>query len=108
MIGQPAAGEMLDEVEPLIGALPFYGPPIIFVAGPWILLVLLLAGPFALLVTIAIAVAAAGLLIVAVAAVIASPYLLFRHLRSAHALPAKQPMAADRALLPESFSAAAY
>jgi hypothetical protein len=111
MIRQPTAGAMLDEVEPLIGAIPFYGPPIVLIAGPWILLALLLAGPFALLMTIAVALLAAGLLIVAIAAVVASPYLLVRHLRSAHApvsLPANQPAAADRTLLPESFSAAAY
>ena len=102
---------MIDELEPLVGAIPFYGPPIVFVAGPWILLALLLAGPVALLMTIAIALLAAGLLIVAIAVVVASPYLLVRHLRSAHApvsLPANQPAVSERARLPESVSAAAY
>ena len=116
---QPTAGAMLDELEPLIGVIPLYGPPIVFLASPWILVALLLSGPFALLMTIAIALMAAGLLIVAIAAIAASPYLLVRHLRSAWAhhsttrapvppLPANPPAAADRALLPESFSAAAY
>jgi hypothetical protein len=105
---QPTAGAMLDELEPLIGVIPLYGPPIAFFAGPWILCALLLSGPFALLMTIVIALMAAGLLIVAIAA---APYLLVRHLRSAWAhhstsrvlvrpLPANPPAPTDFALLP--------
>jgi hypothetical protein len=105
---QPTAGAMLDELEPLIGAIPLYGPPIIFFASPWILCALLLSGPFALLMTIVIALMVAGLLIVALAA---APYLLVRHLRSAWAhrstsrafvrpLPANAPSTTDLALLP--------
>src|SRR4051794_37196480 len=105
---RPTAGTMLDEILPLFGAIPLYGPPVVFFAGPWLLFGLMLAGPFALLMTIVIAMLAAGLLIVAIAA---SPYLLVRHLRSAwthhstsRALaqprPANRPATADLALLP--------
>jgi hypothetical protein len=114
---QPStAATMLDEIVPLIDAIPLYGPPIAFIAIPWILFALLLAGPFALLVTIVIALLAARLLIVALAAIIVSPYLLVRHLRSAsthHSLPraparplaTNPPATADLAFLPKSVSA---
>jgi hypothetical protein len=108
---------MLDEIVPLIGAIPLYGPPVAFFAIPWILFALLLAGPFALLVTIVIALLAAGLLIGALAAIAASPYLLVRQLRSAwthhstsrapaRPLAANPPATADLAFLPKSVSAA--
>jgi hypothetical protein len=113
---RPTAGSMLDELEPLIGVIPLYGPPIVFFASPWILIALLLAGPFALLMTLVIALLAAGLLIAAIAAIAASPYLLVRHLRSAYStsralvqpLPANPPATTEHALLPESFSVPAY
>jgi hypothetical protein len=106
----PTAGTMLDETLPLIGAIPLYGPPVVCFAGPWILFALLLTGPFALLMTIVIALLAAGGLIVAIAA---TPYLLVRCLRAAWAhhsaararvrpLPANPPATADLALSPKS------
>jgi hypothetical protein len=108
---------MLAETLPLIAAVPLYGPPIVFFATPWILFALLLSGPFALLMTIVIALLAAGLLVAAIAAIAASPYLLVRHLHSvwarhstsyprAQPLPASPPATADLALLPKSLSAA--
>ena len=112
---RPTVGTILDETLPLIDAIPLYGPPVVFLAGPWILFALLLTGPFALLMTIVIALLAAGLVIVAIAAIVASPYLLVRHLRSAWAhhstscalvqpLPANPPATPDLALLPQSVS----
>ncbi|HEX6023867.1 MAG TPA: hypothetical protein VFZ00_17890 [Solirubrobacter sp.] len=92
---------MLDELEPLVGAVPFYGPPIVFIAGPWMLLALLLAAPFAVLMTVVLALIAAGVLIVALAAVIASPYLLVRRLRSA-----KVPRPQAVAVLPQALHSA--
>ena len=59
---------------------------IIFVLGPWLLLVLLLAGPFALIVTLLLVQAVAAGVLAALVAVIASPYLLVRHLRG-HGMP---------------------
>ena len=75
---------------PILDAPAFYGPPITFVLGPWLLLVLLLIGPFALLLTVLLALAvAAGVLAVCVA-VIASPYLLIRHLHAHGIVDAKR------------------
>ena len=112
----PPAGAMLAELVSFFGAMPLYGPPIVFFAGPWLLCGLLLAGPFALLMTIVIALMAVGVLIIAIAA---APCLLVRSLRSAWAdrstscalvqpLPANPPASADLALLPKSVSAAGF
>ena len=75
---------------PLISAPAFFGPPVIFLLGPWLLLVLLLIGPFALLFTFLLALAGAVSLLTVCLAVIASPYVLIRHLHAhatAHAKP---------------------
>jgi hypothetical protein len=77
----PTVGESLDETLPLIGAVPVYGPPVVVVAGPWLLLSLVLAGPFALLVTIVVLLAAAAALAGLIGWILAAPYLLVRHLR---------------------------
>lgn len=71
---------MFAQTGPLIGAPAFFGPPIIYVLGPWLLLVLLLIGPFALIFTLLLVTAAAACLLAVCVAVIASPYLLIRHL----------------------------
>ena len=74
----------------MIDAPAFFGPPVIFVLGPWLLLVLLLIGPFALIVTFVLGLAVAVGLLTVFLAVIASPYLLIRHLyahATAHANP---------------------
>jgi hypothetical protein len=80
---------VFKEAVPMIDAPAFYGPPVIFVLGPWLLLVLVLAGPFALVFTMLLALAAAAGLMVAFVAVIASPYLLIRHLHSHRTVRAK-------------------
>jgi hypothetical protein len=69
---------MLDETVPLIGAPAFAGPPVIFLAGPWLLLTLMLTGPFLLLVTLALL---ATILVAIPAAILAPPYLLVHRLR---------------------------
>jgi hypothetical protein len=73
----PIVGEMIDEIVPLIGVVPVAGPPVIYLAGPWVLLALTLTGPFLLLVTFALA---AMSLVAVTAAILAPPYLLVRHL----------------------------
>ena len=78
---EPTAGETLDETLPLVGAVPVYGPPIILLLGPWLLLALMLAGPFALLLTFVVLLAAAAALVGLIGAILAAPYLLVRHLR---------------------------
>jgi hypothetical protein len=112
VVNRPTAGAMLAEILPLIEVIPVAGPPAVFFAGAWILFALLLAGPFLLLLT-----TVAVLLLIAAIAV--SPYLLVRHLRSAWArhatsralvqpLPARAPAVADRALVPGSIFAAEF
>jgi hypothetical protein len=89
---RPTLAERLGETVPLISAPAFFGPPVIFLLGPWLLLVLLLIPPAAVLITlVAVMLLGAGLL-AALGALIASPYLLVRHLRArqriAHPAPA--------------------
>ena len=78
---QATAGAMLDEILPLIGVIPVAGPAAILVAGPWLLLALMLAGPFALLVTLVVVLAAAAAVVGLIGAILATPYLLVRRLR---------------------------
>ena len=62
---RPTRGAPLHTAAPLIDAPAFFGPPIIYVLGPWLLLVLLLIGPFAAIFTVVLATAVvAGLLAV--------------------------------------------
>jgi hypothetical protein len=76
--------EMLAEVDPLIGAIAGYGPPVIALGAPWLLLGLMLAGPFAFLVTLVVVMVAAATLIVALAAaIVVAPYLVVRRARQA-------------------------
>jgi hypothetical protein len=85
-------GDLFHTAAPLIFAPAFDGPPVIFVLGPWLLLVLLLIGPFAAMVTVVLAMAVAAGLLAVLVAVIASPYLLIRHLR-AHGMVHAKPRA---------------
>ena len=75
-----AFGEIVQETEPLSGAVPVYGPPIALVALPWLLIGLMLAGPFALLVTIVVAFVVAAGLVMLIAAILAAPLVLARRL----------------------------
>jgi hypothetical protein len=78
----PTFGEMLVEIIPLIDAPAGYGPPVIILAGPWLLLGLMLSGPFALLVILVVFTAVVATVLVALtAAVLAVPYLLVHRLR---------------------------
>jgi hypothetical protein len=78
----PTLGEMLAEIIPLIGAIPGYGPPVVLLVGPWLLLVLMLSAPFAFLVILVVfMVVAATVLVALTAAILAPPYLLVRGLR---------------------------
>ena len=76
-------GEMLVETIPLVGAIAGYGPPVILLAGPWVLLALMLSGPFAFLLTlVAVMLVAATVLVALTATILAAPYLLSRRLRT--------------------------
>ena len=86
---RPSWGQVFAQTAPIIGAPAFFGPPVIFVLGPWLLLVLLLIGPFALILTLLLVMALAGALLAVFVAVIASPYLLIRHLHAHGTVRAK-------------------
>jgi hypothetical protein len=78
--------ERLGDLVPLISAPAFFGPPVVFLLGPWLLLVLLLIPPAAFLITLAVVVLLGAGLLVALGALVASPYLLVRHVRARHSV----------------------
>ena len=98
---QPA-DDMLDEILPLVGAVPVYGPPVVFLAGPWLLLCLMLAGPFAFLVTLVVLIAAAAAIVALIGAILASPYLLARHVHRSWTARAAMRAEAPQLVTPES------
>jgi hypothetical protein len=77
----PTFGGVLAETVPLVGVIPVAGPPVVLLAVPWLCFGLLLAGPFALLATVVVLLVAAAALVRLAGAILAAPYLLFRHLR---------------------------
>ena len=92
----PTLGERLGEAVPLIDAPAFFGPPVIFLLGPWMLLVLLLIPPAAVLITLMVIMLLGAGLLVTLGALIASPYLLVRHVRARHRV-ARPPIATSEA-----------
>ncbi|HEY2602707.1 MAG TPA: hypothetical protein VGI67_14210 [Thermoleophilaceae bacterium] len=88
---RPSGRELLQQVVPEIFFIPLAGPPVILLFGPWLVLVLLIIPPAAFLITLVLVLAAAAGLLFALGALIASPYLLVRHLRARHELRASQP-----------------
>lgn len=77
-----APGEMLAAIVPLIGVIPGYGPPAVFVLAPWLFLGLIVGGPLAwLFALVVVMIIAATVLAALAAAMLAAPYLLLRHLR---------------------------
>ena len=75
----PARDGALDELVPLLGVIAVAGPPVLLLAGPLVLISLMVAGPVVLILTaLALVAGIAALLGVALAV----PYLL---LRAAHA-----------------------
>jgi hypothetical protein len=90
----PTFGEMLEEVLPLVGVVVVAGPAAIFVAAPLVLLALMLAAPFAVLVTfVLLGLAAATVVAVVARALVAIGSMLVRHLprRPARSAPASDP-----------------
>jgi hypothetical protein len=81
----PTGADMLDEAESLLCTMALYGPPVIFLVAPWLLLGLVLIGPFAVLVALVVALFAAVALVVAIGALLATPFLMIRKRRAAHA-----------------------
>jgi hypothetical protein len=79
--GPPTRGDLLADVLPVIGTVYVAGPPILLAWAGTVLFALMLAGPFALLVTLVAVVVAAAALIALAGAILATPYLLIRHFR---------------------------
>jgi hypothetical protein len=77
----PDAAGLVAEVVPLIAAIPVAGPPAIVLVGPLVLLGLAVAGPFVLMVTLAVCLLVAVALIAIGGAILASPFLLVHYLR---------------------------
>jgi hypothetical protein len=77
--GSPTFGEMVAEVLPLVGAVYQAGPPIFLAWAGIVLFALMLAGPFALIVTLVVVLAAVAGLVALAGAILATPYLLIRH-----------------------------
>lgn len=76
-----AKSPTLAELVPLVDAIAGYGPPVAL-AGPWVFLALILAGPFAcLVILVAFMVLAGAALLALAAAILAGPYLLVRRHR---------------------------
>jgi hypothetical protein len=96
--GPPTLRDEVSEVAPLIGTVFVAGPPVLLAWTGTVLFALMLAGPFALLVTLVVVFAAAAALVVAAGAILAAPYLLVRHYRlhlaqRRHAAQAPAPIA---------------
>ena len=83
---EPTFGETVAEIVPLVDTIAGYGPPVIFLAGPWLLLGLMLSAPFAVLLTLIAAMALAATIIVAITAaiyaILTAPYRLMRRVRA--------------------------
>ena len=89
---RPTAGELLQRVVAGIFFIPVAGPPVILLLGPWLLVVLLIIPPAAFLITLVLVAAVAAGLLFALGALIASPYLVVRHLHGRHQARASHPV----------------
>jgi hypothetical protein len=79
--GPPTLGDLLAEVVPLVGTVFVAGPPVLVAWAATVLFALMLAGPFALLVTLVVVLVAATAVVTLAGAILATPYLLIRHFR---------------------------
>jgi hypothetical protein len=79
--GPPTHRDRMAEIVPLVSTVFVAGPPVLVAWAGTVLFALMLAGPFALLVTLVVALAAAAALVMLAGAILASPYLVIRHVR---------------------------
>ena len=79
--GPPTLGDQIADVLPVVDTVYVAGPPVLVAWAGTVLFALMLAGPFALLVTLVVALAAAAVLVALAGAILATPYLLVRHFR---------------------------
>jgi hypothetical protein len=88
---RPTGRELVQRVLPGIFFVPLAGPPVFLLLGPWLILVLLIIPPAAFLITLVLVVAVAAGLLFVLGALIASPYLLVRHIQARHEVRVAQP-----------------
>lgn len=90
---RPSSGEMLEDVSALVGFVAQAGPPPFLLAGALVFGSLMLAGPFALVVTLFLAVAvlvmSVALVVATVVAIVKAPGMIVRH---AHAFVFAHPV----------------
>lgn len=80
---QDELDEPFESLAPLAGFIPGAGPPLFILAVPGVFFLLMLAGPFAAMVTLLVVLAVLVAVVAgAVALVVAVPVLLVRFLRS--------------------------
>ena len=85
-ISRPGIGEVLAEIVPLIGFVPAFGPPVVAVLGPWLLLGLVVAGPLAwFFALVVVVIVVASVLTALTASIVAAPVLLVRRHRARRA-----------------------
>jgi hypothetical protein len=78
--GRRPAGEPFASIGPLLDAVPFHGPPLVFLFVPWLLLGLLLAPPVAVLATFVVLMVVTAAVLALAVAILAAPVVLVRHL----------------------------
>jgi hypothetical protein len=78
----PTIADMFGDAVSLICTAALYGPPVIFLAAPWLLLGLVLIGPFAVLLTLVVALVAAAALALGIGAILAASVHKLRRARA--------------------------
>jgi hypothetical protein len=78
--GRRTLGDQLAEVLPVVDTAYVAGPPVLLAWAGTVLFALMLAGPFALVVAFVVVLAAAATLVTLAGAILATPYLLIRHI----------------------------
>jgi hypothetical protein len=79
--GPPTLRDQLADVLPLADTVFVAGPPIVVAWAGTVLFALMLAGPFALVATLVVVLVAAAAIVALAGAILATPYLLIRHVR---------------------------
>jgi hypothetical protein len=78
--GPPTLRDQLADVLPLLDTVVVAGPPVVVAWVGTVLFALMLAGPFALVATLVVVLVAAAAVVALAGAILATPYLLIRHL----------------------------
>jgi hypothetical protein len=78
--GPPHLGDAAVEIVPVLSTVFAAGPPVLLMWLSAVVFALLLAGPFLLIVTLVVALAAVAGVVLLAAAILASPFLVVRHL----------------------------